>query len=162
MNNICGLDIISLGRPQIITVGGCTAKYMPYEGVPDNKATCLANFQKVLDVSSAAAAKCDGKTRGRVGGVLALDADDQVVKATSYAIFPATNNNPNCVVHPSRTKEPVLAKNNLLGTFYDCSTTSQTGLSRINTRSAAAAKCGLSVVGAAACSAGCALGVIGT
>lgn len=146
-----------------MTEGGCTAKYMPNQGVPDDKATCLANFQKILDVSSAAAAKCDGKTRGRVGGVLALDANDQVVKGPSYAIFPATNNNPNCIVHPARTKDPVLAKNNLLGTFYDCSTTtSQTGLSRINTRNAAAAKCGISVAGAAVCSAACVLGVIGT
>lgn len=164
VNNICASIVGPITRTQITTVRGYTAKYVPYQGGPDTKATCLANFQKILARSNAAAATGDGKTRGRVGGVLALDANNQVIKGTSYAIFPA-NNNPKCVVNPGKTKEPVLAKNNLFGTFYDCSAKQKTGLtssSRINTRNAAAAKCGGSIAGAAVCSAGCALGVYAT
>lgn len=167
VHNICAGLVIPLTTTQATTVRGCTAKYIPYQGAADTKATCFASFQKILDGSNAAAKKCDGKTLGRVGGVLAMDANNQFVKSTSYAIFPA-NNNPNCVVLPGATKQPVAARHDLLGTFYDCSSqqgspsTTSSQLSRINTRDAAKAKCGISIAGAAVCSAACAFGVFAT
>jgi len=179
VHNICAGLVGPLQTTQVTTVRGCTAKYIPHQGAADTKATCFTNFQKILDGSNAAAQKCDGKTPGRVGGVLAMDANDQFVQSTSYAIFPA-NNNPNCVVNPSKTKDPVPPKYHLFGTSYDCSGGQNAALQRISphilprqpepmaspvgltTRNAQAAKCGGSIAGAVICSAGCVIGVLAT
>ncbi|MCJ1229836.1 hypothetical protein MMC12_006506 [Toensbergia leucococca] len=162
VENICNGLVSPLIFSQNTTVGACTAKYMPYNGTPDTKVTCLANFQKILDVSSPAASTCDGKTLGRVGGVLAFDVNNKILHGTAYAIFPVENN-PNCVVNPNQVHFPVPARYNLNGTVYSCPNPATTGLSLshpgINTRGIDAA-CGLSIGGAAVCSAVCVTSVV--
>lgn len=179
VQNICAGAVGPLTATQVTTVRSCTAKYVPYQAASDSKATCLANFQRILDGSNAAAHLCDGKTPGRVGGVLAMDANNQFVKGTSYAIFPA-NNNPNCVVHPSKIADPVSPRYHLFGTDYDCSAKGGTSSLRtapqlvprqpdpaslpagLATRNAQAAICGGTIAGAVGCSAACLIGVIAT
>lgn len=157
VNHICLGNVGKLTTELNNTVGGCTAKYIPHNNVADSHATCVANFQKILLISDGAASTCDGKTPTRIGGVLALDTDNKLVSGTSYAIFPAVNSNPNCVVNPTRIDAPVVAKNNLLGTTYSCPDTIATAV--INSRSVSA-DCYIAVALSSLCSSGCALGIL--
>ena len=161
VNNICSGSVGQLTTELNTTVNGCTAKYIPYNSVADTKATCLANFQKILAASDAAASTCDGKTPTRIGGVLAMDANNNFVPSTSYAIFPASNN-PNCVVNPSQISAPVAAKDNLLGTIYNCASDTGTSVAAPATINTRGWQCPVSITSAALCSSACVLGVFFT
>ena len=162
VQNICSGAVGPLTAELSTTVNGCSARYSPYNGVPDSNVTCLASFENILATSNAAASTCNGQSPTRVGGVIAMDTNGKYVQATSYGIFPA-NNNPNCVVHPGQIHAPVPAQHSLFGTVYDCSSgkdVSVTGPGHINTRRGW--QCPVSITAAGLCSSACILGIWAT
>lgn len=74
-------------------VGGCVAKYIPYNGVADSQVTCLTNFQKILMTSGADASTCGGKTPMWICGVLGLDANNEIVPGNFLRSWTTFNNN---------------------------------------------------------------------
>lgn len=162
VENICSGLLGPLTAETNTTVNGCSAKYVPYNGIAESKTTCLAGFQNILAISNAAASTCDGKSPTRVGGVIALDGNGHYVSATSYGIFPGSNN-PNCVVHPTQIHAPVAPQHSLFGTIYDCSSATHVGVAgsgTINTRRGW--QCPVSITGAGLCSSACLLGIWAT
>lgn len=162
VENICSGSLGPLTAELETTVNGCSAKYSPYNNIPESNTTCLAGFQNILAISNAAALKCDGKSPTRIGGVVALDGNGNYVSATSYGIFPV-NNNPNCVVHPTQIHAPVPPQHSLFGTIYDCSSGTDVSVTRsghINTRGRW--QCPVSITAAGLCSSGCVMGLWAT
>ncbi|MCJ1482262.1 hypothetical protein MMC06_002425 [Schaereria dolodes] len=164
VEDICSSAVADLSGSLNSTVGGCTAKYVPYNNVPDSKTTCQNSFQEILATASPAANACDGETLPKIGGVIGWDINNQFVKGTHYAIFPVVNN-PNCVVHPHQVGAPVPQQYSINGSIYSpASCEAQAGepitsSETINTRDIS---CNTGTTAAAICGSHCILAVVAT
>lgn len=167
---VCLLD---LSRQQMVRQGNCEARFIPVTGAPlVTPGDCQKQFNQVLALSEPAAAKCNGVTTAKVGGVLGFDILGLRQDAPSYAVYP-TNPNGNCLRGVHNHDEPITSADDLFGVVYDCpkirsdgAVLDLNGVSNINFRDISprgkATDCTLTGVVGAACATGCILGTLAT